>query len=106
MRLEASLWHVGGVEQALVQVLNIGLGGAGIICQAPLRPEDRVMFSVLSPGRADPILLPARVAWARGRQPVGVPCAGLCFEIPDRGALFALFQLIGGLNAAQSGPPA
>lgn len=82
VRLQASLWHVGGVEQVPVQVLNIGLGGAGVACLAPLRPEDRVMLSMLSPGLPDPILLPARVAWVRGRQPVGVASAGLCFEIP------------------------
>ena len=100
MRLDASVWHVGGVEQVLVQVINLGLGGAGIACPSVLRPEDRVMFSVLSPGQADPILLPARVAWIRSPQPAGLPCAGLCFEIPDRGALFALFQLIGTLTAS------
>jgi Tfp pilus assembly protein PilZ len=99
VQIQASVWHPGGAEAASVNVLNLGLGGAGISCQAVLRAEDRVMLTLQSESLLDPLALAARVAWVLPAPGTGGRNAGLSFETPDRSALLTLFQLIGTLTA-------
>jgi hypothetical protein len=95
---QASIWHPGRVEQTAAQVLNVGLGGAGIACAAALRPDDRVMLTLLSPNLLDALVLASRVAWVQALERDGYIYAGLAFEAPDRDALLTLFQLIATLT--------
>ena len=92
------MWFPGAEERSLAQVLNLGLGGAGISCRTTLRPEDQVMLTLMAPSLLDPLMLPARVAWVRAPELSGFLYAGLGFEAPDRTALLTLFQLIGALT--------
>jgi hypothetical protein len=99
VQLSASLWHPGGAEPISAQVLNLGLGGAGIACNAVLRVEDGTMLTLDSPTLLDPLVLGARVAWVTVPPRPSLVYAGLAFEVPERGALLTLFQLIGALTA-------
>jgi hypothetical protein len=94
VQAQASVWHPGRVEQTAAQILNIGLGGAGIACPGHLREDDRVMLTVVSPQLLDALVLAARVAWVAAPQGTGFIYAGLAFEAPERAALLTLFQLI------------
>jgi hypothetical protein len=98
VQVQASLWHPGGVEAVPAQVLNLGLGGAGITCHTSLRQEDRVMLTLMSQALLDPLILAARVAWVQVPQRDSRVYAGVAFEAPDRSALLTLFQLIGTLT--------
>ena len=98
VQLRASVWFPGSEERAHAQVLNLGLGGAGIACRAPLRQDDRVMLTLLAPSLLDPLVLPSAIAWVRAPQQTAFLYAGVAFDAPDRTALLPLFQLIGALT--------
>jgi hypothetical protein len=98
VQLRASVWFAGAEERAQAQVLNLGLGGAGIASRASLRQEDHVMLTLLAPSLLDPLVLSSRVAWVRLPQRSGFLYAGIAFEAPDRTTLLTLFQLIGTLT--------
>ncbi len=65
------------------------MGGAGLETSAPLDVGSRVELVLQAPSRWDPLVLVARVAWARGAR------AGLAFETPDDRDVWALFELLG-----------
>ncbi len=98
MQLEATLWHPGSTEPAAAKVLNLGLGGAGVTCPVMLRQEDSVMLTLLSPTLLDPLVAAGRVAWVQVPDRPGLIYAGVAFDMPDRGSLLTLFQLIGSLT--------
>jgi hypothetical protein len=71
-----------------VRLVDIGLGGAGVVPLSPL-PTDAHLFVVLhAPNRWDPLVLRARVSWVKeGR-------AGLAFEGHDDAEVYALYELL------------
>lgn len=95
VQLRASVWFPGADERAASQVLNLGLGGAGVSTRASLRPSDLVMLTLLAPSLLDPLIMSSRVAWMRPPDRAGFVYAGLAFEAPDRTTLLTLFQLLG-----------
>ena len=76
-------------SDATVRVVDLGLGGAGIVTTLVLDLGARIDLVLALPNRWDPLVLPARVAWAReGR-------AGVAFEHRSDADAWALFELLG-----------
>ena len=100
VRLDALLFRPGSAEPASAKLYDLGLGGAGVVSPSPLRAEERLTVTLLSPTLLDPLVALARVAWVSPSD--GVPeayTAGLAFEALERDALLTLFQLISALPA-------
>ena len=77
----------GGTEER-VQLVDIGLGGAGIARKALLAIGAPTSVVLHAPNRWDPLVMKARVAWAsEGR-------AGLAFEDHDDAEVYALYELL------------
>ena len=71
------------------RLTDIGLGGAGLLLETPLPVGTELEIVLHAPTRWDPLVLPARVAWARGKR------AGLSFlPAKDRDA-YDLFEMLG-----------
>ena len=71
------------------RLTDIGLGGAGIVLESPLTVGTELDIVLHAPTRWDPLVLPAKVAWAKGRR------AGLAFQPSvDRDA-YDLFEMLG-----------
>ncbi len=98
MQIDAMLWRPGGAEPLAAKVLNLGLGGAGIACSAPLHVDERLTVTLLAPSLLDPLVSQARVAWAQPTEGTALVYGGLSFELLEREALLVLFQLIGGMS--------
>ncbi len=88
------------LEEARIR--NLGLGGACVelpqfspVEAALLRVDGALILEVMAPSLWDPLLLRGRVAWCRKAVPDRPARAGVRFEHPDQGSLFALFQLLG-----------
>jgi hypothetical protein len=93
-RLRALVTHVADGWQRQAEVVNIGLGGACIVVDEVLEPEDTVSLSFTAPTLWDPLVLRARVAWiapARLHEPSR---AGIAFEHKSAAVALALFELV------------
>jgi len=71
------------------RLTDIGLGGAGVIVESPLPVGTELEVVLHAPTRWDPLILPAKVAWARGRR------AGLTFKPEHDRDAFDLFEMLG-----------
>lgn len=60
-----------------------------------LRLDATVVLEVTAPTLWDPLVLRGRVAWLRRAQGERPARAGVRFDHPEEGSLFALFQLLG-----------
>ena len=72
-----------------VRIIDVSMGGAGVRTGATLDVGARVELVLQVPNRWDPLVLPARVAWAKGDR------AGLAFEHRDDADVYALFEMLG-----------
>jgi hypothetical protein len=88
------------LEEARIR--NLGLGGACLelppfspVESALFRVDSPLILEVTAPSLWDPLILRARVAWCRKAMPDRPARAGVRFEHPEQGSLFALFQLLG-----------
>jgi hypothetical protein len=93
--------HVEKGWQRHLPVEDIGLGGASIVVEDPIRPGDAVTVSFTAPSLWDPLVLRARVVWASPPQPgagaspgASSRRAGIAFDLRGAPAAFALFELI------------
>jgi hypothetical protein len=106
--LRALVTHVEKGWQRHVPVEDIGLGGARILVEEPLRPGDSVTVSFTAPSLWDPLVLRARVVWAAqvssGQTPGATGAAaasrraGIAFDHRGAPGAFALFELISTLG--------
>jgi hypothetical protein len=97
--LRALVTHVEKGWQRHVPVEDVGLGGARVLVDEPVRPGDAVTISFTAPSLWDPLVLRARVVWVSSAPaPAGSPpsprSAGIAFEHRGSPAAFALFELI------------
>jgi hypothetical protein len=95
VRLQALVTHVDMGWQARARVVDLGLGGAGITIEAGIKVGDVVTLSFTAPTLWDPLLIRARVAWARPFTEPGAMSAGVAFEQKGPTAALALFDLVG-----------
>jgi hypothetical protein len=90
--------HVDTGWQRQARVEDLGLGGARVTLDESVHPGDIVTLSFMAPTLWDPLLLRARVAWARpvpGRGADGrLLVAGVAFEHRSAAGVFALFELV------------
>lgn len=78
----------GRVERR-ARLTDVGLGGAGLVLDEPLTVGAELEVVLHAPNRWDPLVLPARVAWVKGRR------AGVAFlPAVDRDA-YDLFAMLG-----------
>jgi hypothetical protein len=75
-------------SRALLRLVDLGIGGAGVEGQLVLEPGARIDLVLSLPTRWDPLVVPARVAWAHAGR------AGLAFEHRDDAEAYALFELL------------
>ena len=73
-------------------VENMGLGGARIVSEERLSPEDMVTVSFTAPSVWDALVFRAKVAWVAPGEPPYV--AGVAFEHTSADAVLALYELI------------
>ncbi len=95
VRLQAVVTHVDMGWQARARVVDLGLGGAGITIEAGIKEGDVVTLSFTAPTLWDPLLIRARVAWARPAAERGAMSAGVAFEPKGPTTALALFDLVG-----------
>ena len=78
------------VHEMRARLIDVGFGGAGLLLNEPLEAEAEVELVLHAPNRWDPLILPARVAWAtrEGR-------AGLAFRPRDDRDALAIFEMLG-----------
>lgn len=95
--LRALVTHVERGWQRHAAVEDLGLGGARVVVEDPLRIGDAVTVSFTAPSLWDPLVLRARVVWAAapGSSPRRV---GLAFDHRSGPTAFALFELIATLG--------
>jgi hypothetical protein len=82
-------------------VEDLGLGGARVVVEDPLRVGDAVTISFTAPSLWDPLVLRARVVWAATAPAApGSPSRriGLAFDHRSAPTAFALFELIATLG--------
>jgi Tfp pilus assembly protein PilZ len=77
-----------------VRLVNIGLGGACIIVDAPIDVGAEVALEVTTPTLWDPLRLPGRVTWVEDAGD-GTRRAGVRFEHERPSALRALVEMLG-----------
>jgi hypothetical protein len=84
------------------RIRNLGLGGACVelppsspLEAALFRVDTPIILEVMAPSLWDPLVLRGRVAWSRKAMTDRPARAGVRFEHPEQGSLFALFQLLG-----------
>lgn len=76
-------------DERRARLTDIGLGGAGLSVDEPLVLGTQLEVVLHAPNRWEPLVLPARVVWARGRR------AGVAFlPASDRDA-YDLFEMLG-----------
>ena len=62
-------WVVSASGELLdIEVTDVSSAGAGFNCAPPLRPGERVRFSIELPGEVDEVWLEATVRWRKGAQ--------------------------------------
>jgi hypothetical protein len=88
VRLRALLTHIPTGAQTRVEVVDLGLGGAGLVVDEAMTEGDSVSLSFIAPTLWDPLVIRARVAWSSERR------AGVAFEHKSPQAVFALFELV------------
>jgi hypothetical protein len=88
VRLRALLTHIDEGWQRHVDVVDLGLGGARLATSEKLSSGDKVSLSFTAPTLWDPLVLRAKVAWAKSTM------AGVTFEHKNPTATFALFELV------------
>jgi hypothetical protein len=71
------------------KLVDLGMGGAGVELDARVFEGAEVELVIAAPNRWDPVVMPARVAWSRGKR------AGLAFRPRDDRDTFALFEFLG-----------
>ncbi|MGZ3421346.1 MAG: PilZ domain-containing protein [Polyangiales bacterium] len=71
------------------RLIDLGLGGAGILLEGSVAEGAEVEIVIAAPNRWDPLVVPARVAWARGKR------AGVAFKPRDDRDAYALFEFLG-----------
>lgn len=75
------------------RIVDIGIGGAGLVLDEPLVVGESVVLEVAPPSRWDPVPLLAVVAWT-SRGPEGVR-AGLAFDHRDADGVRAVIEIAG-----------
>lgn len=71
------------------RLVDVGLGGAGLVTEGNLVVDSEVEVVITAPNRWDPLVLPARVAWVTGRR------AGVAFRPREDADALALFEMLG-----------
>lgn len=76
-------------DERRARLTDVGMGGAGLVVEEPLTLGAELEVVLHAPNRWDPLVLPARVAWVKGRR------AGVAFlPATDRDA-YDLFEMLG-----------
>jgi hypothetical protein len=77
-----------------VNVVDIGLGGAGLLVRRPVVAGTSIQLEMVSPNLWDPLVVPGSVRWACQADERGVTRLGLRFEPTSGGQVRALADLI------------
>ena len=77
-----------------VNVVDIGLGGAGLLVRRPVVAGTRIQVEMISPNLWDPLVIPGSVRWAWQADERGVTRLGLRFEPTSGRQVHALVDLI------------
>ncbi len=88
-RAEAAVVVRVGRADRRAKLTDISLGGAGLAVEEPLPIGAEVEIVLHAPNRWDPLVILARVAWAKGRR------AGLEFLPRNDADAYALFEMLG-----------
>jgi hypothetical protein len=96
--LRALVTHVEKGWQRHAAVEDLGLGGARVVVEDPLRVGDAVTISFTAPSLWDPLVLRARVVWAAVAGAGPSRRVGLAFDHRSGPTAFALFELIATLG--------
>lgn len=98
VRLRVRLAHPAAGWQREVDVIDLGVAGAGLDGAAgfELAQGDRLTLAFFAPTLWDPLTLTGRVAWSRPE--LGAGRAGVRFEHKSPESAFALFELIASLE--------
>jgi hypothetical protein len=96
--LRGLLSHPKAGWQREAEVSDLSLGGACVKLSETLSVGDRVTLSLVAPTLWDPLTLPGRVAWVGPPTRLEPGRAGIAFEPKDVAGMFALFELMGGLE--------
>ena len=76
-------------DERRARLTDVGLGGAGLVVDEPLALGAELEVLLHAPNRWEPLVLPARVVWVKGRR------AGVAFRpATDRDA-YDLFEMLG-----------
>lgn len=85
--VEDGTWHS-------VQVVDLGLGGAGLTSKFQVAPGTFVQLEWAAAELWDPLSIEARVAWCAGRDELGRVRLGLSFEHQSAGRLRVLMDFL------------
>jgi hypothetical protein len=96
VRLRALITHIAAGWQRHAEVVNLGLGGAAIVIQAPVGVDDAITLSFVAPTLWDPLVVRGRVAWSHPA--AGGAHAGVAFEHKSEPVVFALFELVAAMS--------
>jgi hypothetical protein len=77
-----------------VSVVDLGLGGAGLLVRHPVTAGTSVQLEMISPNLWDPLVVPASVRWAFQPDNRGIARVGLRFEPTSGRQVRALADLI------------
>lgn len=98
VRLRGLLSHARAGWQREAEVSDLGLGGACVKLSETLAVGDRITLSLVAPTLWDPLTIPGRVAWLGPPTRLEPGRAGVSFEPKDAASMFALFELMAGLE--------
>ncbi|HOU93010.1 MAG TPA: PilZ domain-containing protein [Polyangiaceae bacterium] len=94
--LSATLHATGRSWHADVSVIDLGLGGAGLVAHGGPVPYDAVTLELVSPILWDPLELPGQVRWSAPPDASGGIRVGVAFEHQRADRLRALLALVAG----------
>ncbi|MBN2192172.1 MAG: PilZ domain-containing protein [Polyangiaceae bacterium] len=92
--LPATLLAADGSWRTEVSVVDLGLGGAGLLVRGQRVAGTRVKLEVVSPSLWDPLLVEGTVCWTSAPDDRGTTRLGIAFDHHRAGRLRALLELI------------
>ncbi len=96
--LSAALHAAARSWQTDVSVVDLGLGGAGLLSHAGPVPHDEVELELTSPSLWGPLILPGAVRWSAPPDASGSARVGIAFRHRRADHLRALLELLVGAS--------
>lgn len=79
------------------RLVDLGLGGAGLILPEPVTAGERVHLALHLPQLWDPLRIAAEIAWCEAREGAGDTRAGVRFVAPSGRALRLIAEALTGI---------